>query len=158
MGEFLVYSFLHDHFGLSDATIADLVAPLPDDLRDLARLWINLYLCWLFRMQVRAKYGDPFFDVAFAAARARLARGENLDPGTAGFADDLAWWFAQLDKAASSLGQTFQGKTIPMEVFAGWAFLTATPESPFFQTTEMPSGLDLDVAHILESAKASARD
>ncbi len=156
IGDLLVHSFVDSHFGFSDADLNALAAPLPETVRDLAGFWINLYLCWILRMEVQAKYGEAFFDAAFQAARGRLALGEHLDGGTAGLADALSYWFEQLDIASANLGQTVKGIPLPVEFFAALAFLVLTPESPFFKQTEIPPGLDLDVAGVLERAKTQA--
>jgi hypothetical protein len=156
VGDFLVDSFIYSHFGLSDADLKDLAATLPQTVRELAGFWITLYLCWILRMKVRAKYGDAFFEAAFEASRARLALGEPLVVGTAGFADTLTYWFQRLDDASASIGQTVEGIQIPMEFFAALCFLVLTPESPFFKQTEIPPGLDLDLAEVLQRAKAAA--
>jgi hypothetical protein len=156
IGDFLVYCFVDKHFGLSDTDLEDLVAPLPEAVRRLAGFWINLYLCWVLRTKVRAKYGDGFFDAAFEAVRARLALGEHLDGGTAGLADALGYWFQQLDRASAGIGQTVEGMPLPMEFFAALSFLALEPESPFFKQTELPPGLDMDVAEVLQRAKTAA--
>lgn len=156
IGDFLVFCFVDNHFGLSDADLKALTAPLPETLRGLAEFWITLYLCWILRTKVRAKYGDAFFAAAFESARARLALGEHLDRGTAGLADALSYWFQQLDRASASIGQTVEGIPLPMEFFAALSFLALTRESPFFKQTEIPPGLDLDVAEVLQRAKTAA--
>jgi hypothetical protein len=61
VGDFLVHSFVDSHFGLSDADLKALAAPLPETVRELAGFWITLYLCWILRTKIRAKYGDAFF-------------------------------------------------------------------------------------------------
>ena len=73
MGEFLVHSFIDSHFGLTNADLDDLVASLPEPIRSPARYWTILYLCWVYRMKLRAKYGDDFFETALQSARARFA-------------------------------------------------------------------------------------
>ena len=156
MGDFLVHSFIDSHFGLSNAELKSLAAPLPEAIRQLAEFWITVYLCWIFRTKLRAKYGNVFCEAAVEAARARLALGEYLDAGTAGLADALSYWFQQLDKASASIGQTVEGIPLPMEFFAALSFLALTPESPFFKQTEIPPGLDLDVAEVLQLAKSAA--
>jgi len=156
VGDFLVHCFVDRHFGISEADMESLGAPLPETVRKLAAFWVNLYLCWVLRTSVRAKYGDPFFEAAFDAARARLALGAHLDHGTGGFADTLAYWFQQLDSASSRLGQMVDGVPLPMEYFAALSFIALTPESPFFRKTEIPPGLELDVAEMLQRAKLAA--
>lgn len=156
VGEFLVHSFVESHFGLSDADLEALCAPLLETVRDLARLWINLYLCWILRAKIRAEYGEDFLTATFREACAYLARGEHLPDGTAGFADALSYWFEQLDTASSSIGQTVNGIQLPMEYFAALSFLALAPESPFFKQVELPSGLELEVAQVLQRAKTTA--
>jgi hypothetical protein len=149
MGEFLVHSFVDSHFG---ADLGALTEPIPETVRKLGGYWITLYLCWIFRVKVQAKYGDTFFKTAFEAARSRLA----LADGTVGFADGLTYWFRQLDGASTAPGQTIQGVEVPVEYFAALSFLFFTPESPFFQQIDIPSDVALDVAQALETAKKSA--
>lgn len=156
VGDFLVYCVVDNHFGLSDTDLKALAAPLPETVRELSGFWITLYLCWILRAKVRAKYGAAFFEAAFEAGRARLALGEHLEAGTAGFAEALSYWFQQLDGASANIGQTVEGIPLPMEFFAALSFLALTPESPFFKQTEFPPGLDLEVAEVLERAKTAA--
>lgn len=153
VGDFLVHSFVDSHFGLSAADLGALVAPLRDGVRNLASFWVTVYLCWILRTKIRAKYGDAFFETAFEAARKCLARGGNE---TAGLADALNYWFQQLDRAATNLGQAVEGIPLPMEFFAALTFLALTPESPFFMQSELPRGLDLELGAVLERAKTPA--
>jgi hypothetical protein len=150
LGDLLVHSFVDSHFRLSDADLAALAAPLPESVRDFAGFWITVYLCWILRIKIRAKYGDAFFDAAFDAARGRLALGGDV---TARFADDLNYWFQKLDAASANMGQTVEGIPLPMEFFAGLTFLSLTPDSPFFMQKELPSDLYLEVGAVLERAK-----
>lgn len=151
MGEFLVHSFVDSHFGLSKADLDDLTAPLPDAIRDPARYWTVVYLCWVYRMKLRERYGDGFFQTAFQTARARFAVTE----ATTVFGDNLSFWFEQLDHAAANLGQSVKGVEIPMEYFAALAFLALSPDSPFFRQTEFPDSIDFDFAAVLEKARQS---
>ena len=48
------------------------------------------------------------------------------------------------------------GVPLPMEYFAALSFIALTPESPFFRKTEIPPGLELDVAEMLQRAKLAA--
>jgi hypothetical protein len=152
MGEFLVHSFVDSHFGLSNADLDGLVASLPEAIRDAARYWTVLYLCWVYRMKIRAKYGDDFFATAFQAARARFAVSDQ----TAKFGEELRFWFEQFDHGAKNLGQTDQGVEIPMEYFAALALLALSPDSPFFRQTKFPNAVELDLASVLEKGKESA--
>jgi hypothetical protein len=68
----------------------------------------------------------------------------------------LSYWFQQLDKASASIGQTVEGIPLPMEFCAALSFLALEPESPFFKQTEIPPGLDLDVAEVLQRARTAA--
>jgi hypothetical protein len=150
VGAFLVHSFVDSHFGLSAADLSALAAPLRDSVRNLGGFWITVYLCWILRAKIRAKYGDAFFEAAFEAASTRLALG---GPDTAGLAKALNYWFQQLDRASANLGQIVEGIPLPMEFFAALAFLALTPESPFFMQSELPPGLDLELGTVLARAK-----
>ena len=153
MGFGLVHAFVDSHFGLTKADLGALVASLPEAIRGPAMYWIVLYLCWVYRMKIRAKYGDDFFATAFQAARARFAVSDQ----TAKFGEELRFWFEQFDRSAKSLGQTVQGVEIPMEYFAALALLALSPDSPFFRQADFPNGvIELDLASVLEKGKESA--
>jgi hypothetical protein len=92
MGEFLAANFLFEHFQLKEDDFARLTSELPAELRGPARLWITIYACWLYRMSLRAKYGDAFFDAAFSATRRRLERKVEGFDGT-DFIRALEFWF-----------------------------------------------------------------
>jgi len=62
MGDLLAYSFV-DRFRLAGAEFE--FESLPESIRDLAGFWTVLFLCWMYRMKLRAKYGDAFFETAF---------------------------------------------------------------------------------------------
>jgi len=49
LGDFLVYQFLDYRFGLKEEQFAQYVSDLPEELRDLTKLWILFYLSWLFK-------------------------------------------------------------------------------------------------------------
>jgi hypothetical protein len=162
MGELLTYNFLPDtHFGLSKANLDDLVAPLPESIRDAARYWIVLYLSWVYGMKLRSKYGDAFFKTALQSACARFA----VLNETAKFGGELKFWFEQLDYAAAKSTQTpippavgaDDGEQMPIEYFAALTLLALSPDSPFYRQSEfIGSGIELEFAIVLEKAKNSA--
>jgi len=149
-GGILVWSFCFEpHFGLSKADLRALAAPLLETIRGLANFWTVVYLCWVYRTGLRAKYGDDFFEAAFQSAYARLARSGE----TATYGDDLRFWFKTLDKA----GNLVQAPEIPMEYFAALAFLGLSPDSPFFGRSDFVGyGIELELAEVLKKAKTSA--
>lgn len=154
MGEFLVFAFVAQHFGLSDERLDEIVQALPDEVRESARLWVVTYLCWIFRLRICERYGNAFFDRSLKAARQRFAKGEDSqEVSTKGYADYLDFWLKQLDKASSNVGTSFEGKQVPLEVFAAWSFLALDPDTPYYQKTEFPGQLDFDVAEALTVAK-----
>ena len=154
MGDALVYAFVDNHFGLTDPALDELVFPLPEAIRDPARYWTILYLCWLFRMKLRAKYGEVFFAQAFKAASARLEKSDE----TKGFVKELSFWFEQFDNGAQSLGQKVQGVEIPMEYFAALALLGLSPDSPFFRRSDLAGGdIEFDLAAVLEKGKKATQ-
>lgn len=154
IGEFLAANFLFEHFGLKDDDFARLTGELPTELRGPAKLWIIIYACWLYRMTVKAKYGEAFFDAAIGATRRRLGRKVDGFDGT-DFIHALEFWFDKLDDATKSLGMKFQDVELPFEVFAAWSFLALDADSPYQGKTEFSDQLDLAVADCLEKAKAS---
>ena len=154
MGEFLALNFLFDHFGLKDEDFARLTNELPPELKRPAKLWITLYACWLYRMALKAKYGDSFFDAAFGATKRRLERKvDGFD--RAELIRGLEFWFDKLDSATESLGMKFQDMELPFEVFAAWSFLALDGDSPHRGKTECSDQLDITVADCLEKAKAA---
>lgn len=154
LGESLALHFLVEHFGLKDDDFARLTAELTPDIQGPARLWITIYASWLYRMTVRAKYGDAVFDIAFAATKRRLEKKVEGYDG-ASFRRALEFWFDKLDSATTSLGAKFQDVEIPFEAFAAWTFLAVDPDSPYQGKSELPNLLDLTVADCLEKAKAA---
>lgn len=152
LGESLALHFLFEHFGLKDDDFARLTAELTPDIQGPARLWITIYASWLYRMTVRAKYGDAVFDAAFAATKRRLEKKVEGYDGES-FRRALEFWFDKLDSARTSLGAKFQDVEIPFEAFAAWTFLALDPDSPYQGKSELPSLLDLTVADCLEKAK-----
>ncbi len=152
LGESLAFHFLFEHFGLKDDDFARLTAELTPDIQGPARLWITIYASWLYRMTVRAKYGDAVFNTSFAATKRRLEKkvegydGESVRRG-------LEFWFNKLDSATTSLGEKFQDVEIPFEAFAAWTFLALDPNSPYQGKSELPNLLDLTVADCLNKAK-----
>jgi hypothetical protein len=153
MGEFLVDCFLFNHFGLSDADLDELVAPLPESIRGAAKYWTVLYLSWVYSIKLRSTCGDAFLETALQTACARCA----VLAETAHFGDELRFWFKQLDHAAANLGQTAEGVEIPMEYFAALTLLGLSPDSPFFRQTEfIGSGIELELAEVLAKGKKSA--
>jgi hypothetical protein len=153
-GELLAWTFCFEpHFGLSKADIEALAKPLPEAIRRLAILWTVLYVCWVYRTKLRAKYGDDFFEAAFQATCARLAR---LGDEGVQYGDQLRFWFKTLDQAARSLGATVQGVELPMEYFAALSFLGLSVDSPFFGRSDfVDQGIELALAKVLEKAKRS---
>ncbi len=152
MGEALAANFLVGHFQLKEDDFARLTSELPTELRGPARNWITIYACWLYRMSVRTKYGDAFFDAAFGATRRRLERKVDSIDGT-DFVRALEFWFDKLDDATKSLGMKFQDVELPFEVFAAWSFLALDADSPHRGKTEFSDHLDLTVADCLERQK-----
>jgi hypothetical protein len=153
-GDLLAWTFCFEpHFGMSKADIATFAAPLPEAIRKPAILWTVLYLSWVYRVKLSATYGDDFFEAAFQATCARLARSDE----TAKFGDELRFWFKTLDEAAKGLGATVQGVELPMEYFAALAFLGLSVDSPFFGRSDwFDQGVELPLAAVLENAKRSA--
>jgi hypothetical protein len=154
MGEALVYNLLINRFGLKDEDFSALTAALPPELQTVARAWILIYGCWLFRIALLEKYGQSFLQAALVSARRRLERKIEEFDGTR-LVQALEFWFGKLDDATSGLGTKFKGYELPMEVFAAWSFLALDADSPFFGKSEVPNQLDLAVADCLEKAKSA---
>ena len=60
MGDLLAYSFVA-HFRMTGVEFA----ALPESIRDIASYWTVLFLCWMYRLKLRAKYGDVFLKSRF---------------------------------------------------------------------------------------------
>jgi hypothetical protein len=141
LGEVLAFAFLVDRFGLSGKAMKRFVKPLPNSVKASAPLWINLYLCWLFRQEVRSRYGDPFFDLAFAATRSRLAKSED----TRDYADVLDFVFKKLDMGVPAVPDLYPS----FEFFAAYVFLGL-----YFGLKKAPDTVVLDlVTKALAEAK-----
>ena len=158
MGDFLAYNFLpSNQFGLSTYDLDNIVAPLPETLRKLAQYWIILYLCWVFGVTLRTKYGNDFFETSLQAVYARFAALEE----TSNFGNVLRYYFKMFDDAAANVGQAVvqtQSVEIPPEYFIALSLLAASPDSPFFRKTEFFDRINdiaLDLVAVLKTSKES---
>jgi hypothetical protein len=160
MGDLLVNAFCFERFGLT----ADFVS-LPEWMHDSAKNWTVLYLCWVYKIKVRTKYGDAFWGAVFESAYATLRRVEE----TARFCGELSYWLEKLDYASRGVGTVVLpdnpadapeelrgGMEVPMEYFGPLTMLALWPDSPFFGNADSASvsnGAEYELAEVFEKAK-----
>ena len=140
VGDFLAMNFAFEpHFGLSKADLDNLVAPFNDQytasIREPAKFWIVLYLCWVYKTNIQSKYGDDLLEKSLQATSARFAKLEE----TASFGNNLKFYFEQFDHELAQVGQTINGKKIQathVEYLIALKLLALSPDSPLCQNPE----------------------
>jgi|LQYC01.1.fsa_nt_gi hypothetical protein len=155
LGDFLVYQFLGDHFGLKEEQFKQFAAELPEELKDLTQLWTLLYLSWLFKLYAASKYGQDFADQLLTQAAERFKKAESLQDGVEGLGRTFNFWLGRLDDSTSHAGTEVEGVEVPFEVFAAMTFLAIDESSPHYKSTET-NGVEFDVGIAFASAKDAA--
>jgi len=118
LGDFMVYQFLGDHFGLKEEQFQQYASELPAELKGLTKLWTLFYLSWLFKLYAASKYGQEFSHQLLTQAEDRFKKAESLQEGAEGLASAVTFWFGRLDDSTSHVGTKVEGTEVPFEVFA----------------------------------------
>lgn len=155
LGDFLAYQFLGDHFGLQEQQIDGFVSELPEEVRELTKLWILFYLSWLFKLYAASKYGQEFADDLVGQAKERFRKAETIQEGMKGIDRTFEFWLNRLDDSTSHVGTEVQGVEVPFEVFAAMAFLALDASSPYYKSTDT-NKIEFDVGIALAAAKDEA--
>jgi len=153
LGDFLVYQFLGDKFRLQEQQLEGFVAELPQELKDLTKLWILFYLSWLFKLYAASKYGNEFADELQAHIKERFKKFESIKVEMEGIGQTFEFWMDRLNDCTSHAGTEVQGMEVPFEVIAAIAFLVLDASSPFYKSTDTAK-VEFDVGIAFESAKA----
>ena len=152
LGDSVVFHIVNYRFGLQDEQLNEIVSELPGEVRDLTRLWILLYLCWLFKLYTESKYGKEFIEELQKQIKHRFQKVESIGEGMAGIGQSFQFWMERLDIASSSIGIKVEGVEVPFEITAAITFLTLDASSPFYQGRDF-GGLEYDIGYALASAK-----
>lgn len=155
LGDFLVYQFLGDKFGLQEQQLDLFVAEVPDELKDLTKLWILFYLSWLFKLYAASKYGDKFVEDLLSQVKERFEKAESVEEGIKGIGQTFEFWMERLDDSTSYAGTEVEGVEVPFEVFVAMAFLALDASSPYFKSTDT-NNVEFDVGIAFASAKDEA--
>src|SRR3954447_3830448 len=83
---------------LTDQELADLTTPFSTEMRTLAELWIVMYVTWLMRLLVSAKFDEDVSDEMMASVYGRIATNQDRLPGIQSIADGIKYWFKELDE------------------------------------------------------------
>jgi hypothetical protein len=161
LGDLLVFELLEHRFGLK---LDDFTRDLPLTVREVAHVWVLLYLAWVYRMLASAKHGLEFSTRMVSSAKARLAAGEQpkeFKEFTGNLATAIDFWFGRLDEAAKTIGTkvpTADGGSVepPLEWFAAMSFLALDASSPYHGRTEFPDRIDVNLGIALSAAKDAA--
>jgi len=155
LGDFLVYQFLGDRFGLQEQQLEGFVAEAPNELRELTKLWILFYLSWLFKLYAASKYGNEFAEELQAQIKERFEKAESIEDEMKGIGQTFEFWMERLDDATSHADTKLQGVEVPFEVFAAMAFLALDASSPFYKSRDT-NNVEFDVGIAFASAKDEA--
>lgn len=153
LGDFLVYQFLDNNFGLTEEQFQQFAAELSEELKDLTKLWTLFYLSWIFKMYAASKYGQGFSDQLVAQVVERFQKEESL--GVEGLGSAFDFWLDRLDDSTSQIGTEVEGVEVPFEVFAAMVFLALDESSPYYKS-ERTDGVEFEVATAFASAKDAA--
>ena len=157
LGDVLVYQFLGDRFGLKEEQFTQCVSDLPEELRDLTKLWILLYLSWVFKVYAASKYGQGFARELLTQAKERFNKAESVDKDFQGLNTNFEFWLTRLDDSTSQIGTEIHGVEVPFEVIAAVTFLALDASSPFYKSTG-PKDIVFDVGIALAAAKDDAME
>ncbi|MCK4828751.1 hypothetical protein KA005_74155 [bacterium] len=155
LGDFLVYQFLGDRFGLQEQQLEGFVAEVPNELRELTKLWILFYLSWLFKLYAASKYGNEFAEDLQAQIKERFEKAESIEDKMKGIGQTFEFWMERLDDSTSHADTKVKGMEVPFEVFAAMAFLALDASSPFYKSTDT-NNVEFDVGIAFASAKDEA--
>ncbi len=155
LGNFMVHNFLESQFNLKESQeYQKALSNIPENIRGLTEVWTLIYLSWVFSDLVNEKYGDQFTDKMLETANKKWVKAGEL---SGEYLEVFKFWFPTLDNLAKeSIGKTFQGKEIPLEVFTTWAFLAQDSSSPFFQQAN--PDIENNLAFTIAIALAEAKD
>jgi hypothetical protein len=152
LGDFLVYQFLKDRFGLQEQQLEGFVAKVPNELRELTKLWILFYLSWLFKLYAGSKYGNEFAEELQTQIKKRFEKVEHIDDEMKGVGQTFEFWMERLDAQTPYANTKVQEIEVPFEVFAAMAFLALDESSPFYKSPDT-NNVEFDVGMAFESAK-----
>jgi hypothetical protein len=153
LGDFLVYTFLENHFELTEEQFQQFASELPGELKDLTKLWTLFYLSWIFKMYAASKFGQRFSDQLVTQAAEGFQKAESM--GLEGLDITFNFWLNRLDDSTSHIGTEVEGVEIPFEVYAAMAFLALDESSPYYKSTET-DGVEIKLATAFSSAKDAA--
>ena len=145
--------FLNDDFGLKEEQFKQFAAEVPEELKDLTKLWTLFYLSWIFKLFAASKYGQEFSDQLLAQVSEQFQKAESL--GVEGLGSAFDFWLDRLDDSTKLAGTELEGVEVPFEVFAAMAFLALDASSPYYKSTET-NRVEFDVAIAFASAKDAA--
>jgi tetratricopeptide (TPR) repeat protein len=157
LGDFMVFNFLDSQFNLKESEkYQKALSDIPEKLKGLTKVWTLVYLSWVFSHLVNEKYGEQFTDKMLDAANKKWDKAGEL---SGEYLEVFNFWFPKLNSVGKkSIGKTFKGKEVPIEVFIAWAFLFQDSSSPFFQQTEpdIKNMLDFSIALVFAEAKEAS--
>ena len=153
LGAFLIDQMLGKRFGVDTGEVTKDMRP---ELRNVFPKWAGIYLGWVFRVGIAARYGKEFADRMMTASRTLLKRLEELEPERAGLVASFDFWFVRLDEATKHMGTKVRDVELPFEYFVGLTFLALDEESPYYRQTEINDGTEIAVAEAFVKAKAKA--
>jgi hypothetical protein len=146
---------------LTDQELADLTTPFSTEMRTLAELWIVMYVTWLMRLLVSAKFDEDVSDEMMASVYGRIATNQDRLPGIESIADGIKYWFKELDEGVrDAIRSPMQvaGEELAAVHMLAIGFLTRDSSSPFLGAANLQfSGVDIELAGALEEAKNIAK-
>jgi hypothetical protein len=153
LGAALIDQLLGASFGVDTVELTQALRP---DVKGLVEIWTRVYLAWIFRSLAAVRYGQEFSQQMTLESVRLLGGLREIEPHRGDLGSQLSFWFTTLDKAVKQEA-TVEQIEVPLEFFAALSFLSLDHQSPYFQNASVAddSTLILDVAQVLQSAKAS---
>lgn len=158
LGDFLVHNLIkpHQKFNIEEDRLAEALSDLPENIRDLAKGWVMIYLAWLFKVYAFKRYGPEFTNKLLLAVREKIQKiavGEE-----AGLWLTLQYWFANLDRVSCSAVTSDNNPEAPFEVLIALCFMVFDADSPYYKNQSAETNMvEFDVGFILGSAAREAK-
>lgn len=158
LGEFLIANLVKpkQKFNIEEERLIEVVSCLPENLRDMVKGWIVVYLAWLFKVYTLKRHGKEFMEKLLAVVQDRLQKIS--DDKIKELWPTLEYWFTNLDKARCGGGKAAADWEVPFEVYAALCFMVFDKESPYYKNPSAETNMiEFDIGFILGSAAREAK-